>query len=408
MRSVRARSVPTLALLLLAAPALALTKIVDVGPNNTLTFADEESGTDTTTVSVGDTVNWRWMSSGHSTTRTDSPEAWDSGVQDAPFAFSHTFTTPGTFPYHCTTHQFLGMTGTVVVQAGGPTTTTTLPPPACTDAEALTRTRAAVDAQCDCAGASHRSYVKCAVAVAKAAVRAGTLPKTCRGKVKRCAAHSTCGRPGFATCCLTTAQGVQQCSIKPSAAACRPPPGGIACVGDRSSCCGACGGTTCPRPPTTTTTSTPGENGPTTTTSTTPSTFNPCGRLAPCAGGVCVTPTPTFCPDGTPALWFGTAASLAGSVNVVFTFCAFDPFVSGTFFCPSSVPCLIAEGVIFGTTFVTVDGVAIVFDPLTFADGDSCTFDGWLGGLTMTGNFLCVDPFGFPMTAGTWGATRCP
>ena len=97
MLLVRGRAVPTLALLLLAGPVPAATKIVDVGPGSSLTFVDEDSGTNTTTISVGDTVEWRWMSSGHSTTRSESPEAWDSGIQEAPFSFSHTFGTPGTF-----------------------------------------------------------------------------------------------------------------------------------------------------------------------------------------------------------------------------------------------------------------------------------------------------------------------
>jgi plastocyanin len=111
----------------LAAPVAAATKIVDVGPNGLLTFFDEESGTDTTTVTVGDTVEWVWQSSGHSTTRPESPEAWDSNVQAAPFSFTHQFMTPGTYPYHCIPHQFLGMVGTVIVMpAAG--STTTLPP----------------------------------------------------------------------------------------------------------------------------------------------------------------------------------------------------------------------------------------------------------------------------------------
>ncbi|TMA53372.1 MAG: hypothetical protein E6J75_15445, partial [Deltaproteobacteria bacterium] len=65
-------------------PVAAATKIVEVGPGGTLTFFDEESGTDTTTIMVGDTVKWVWQSSGHSTTRPESPEAWTSDVQTAP------------------------------------------------------------------------------------------------------------------------------------------------------------------------------------------------------------------------------------------------------------------------------------------------------------------------------------
>jgi hypothetical protein len=41
--------------------------------------------------------------------------------------FSHTFMQAGTFPYVCTIHEALGMTGTVVVRnASAPTTTTTV------------------------------------------------------------------------------------------------------------------------------------------------------------------------------------------------------------------------------------------------------------------------------------------
>jgi LPXTG-motif cell wall-anchored protein len=34
-------------------------------------------------------------------------------------SFSHTFSSTGSFPYVCQFHESLGMTGTVVVQAGG-------------------------------------------------------------------------------------------------------------------------------------------------------------------------------------------------------------------------------------------------------------------------------------------------
>ena len=139
---------------------------------------------------------------------------------------------------------------------GCATTTTTLPSGGgpCADAAALANTRAQVTAQCGCAGArNHATYVKCAAAAAKTAVKAGALPRACKGAVKRCAAKSTCGRRGFVTCCRTTSRGVQRCSIKPSPGACRPPKGGSACVGDVASCCDACGGATCPTVTTTTT-----------------------------------------------------------------------------------------------------------------------------------------------------------
>ena len=136
---------------------------------------------------------------------------------------------------------------------------------------------------------------------------------------------------------------------------------------------------------------------------------NLCDGLVLCAGGVCMAGTPALCPDGTPALWFGTATSVSGSVDIAFTLCGSDAFVSGTFFClPGAAPCFVTESAIFGTALVTVDGVTILFDPLIFADGSSCTVDALLVGLTMSGDFFCVDPFGFTVSAGTWGASRCP
>jgi hypothetical protein len=52
---------------LVAAPALAATKRIQVGPSGLLVFADEETGTGTTTITAGYTVEWVWASSGHST-----------------------------------------------------------------------------------------------------------------------------------------------------------------------------------------------------------------------------------------------------------------------------------------------------------------------------------------------------
>jgi hypothetical protein len=131
------------------------------------------------------------------------------------------------------------------------TTTTTLAgaAPGCSDAQAAATTRAQIAAQCPCAGATnHQKYVKCAAGVVKDAVKGGTLPKSCKGPVKKCAASSTCGRPGFVTCCRTNAKGVRTCSVKKSAGACKAPKRGAACVGSLPSCCDACAGTSCSTP----------------------------------------------------------------------------------------------------------------------------------------------------------------
>lgn len=73
------------------------------------------------TINVGDTVEWIWAASGHSSTSgtPGNPDGlWDSGVQNIGFLFSRTFTTPGTFAYFCSPHgSCCGMIGSVTVAA---------------------------------------------------------------------------------------------------------------------------------------------------------------------------------------------------------------------------------------------------------------------------------------------------
>ena len=89
-----------------------------VGPANV--FADSVSGTSTTTIHAGETVQWIWVSGTHSTTSGSCPLGcvanglWDSGVLSSG-SFQHTFPTTGTFPYFCLVHGTM-MQGTVVVQ----------------------------------------------------------------------------------------------------------------------------------------------------------------------------------------------------------------------------------------------------------------------------------------------------
>ena len=93
---------------------------VQVGPGGTMSFLDQQSGTSTTTIHVGDTVQWVWVSGFHSTTSGTCAGActpdgkWDSGAGSG-MTFSHTFSQAGSFPYFCTVHQSL-MQGTVMVQ----------------------------------------------------------------------------------------------------------------------------------------------------------------------------------------------------------------------------------------------------------------------------------------------------
>src|SRR5437762_13703283 len=81
----------------LAHRAAALTKTVQVGSGNSLTFRDTASGTATTTINVGDIVQWDWSNGFHSTTGVTAPETWDSGPHAAPFSYTHQFLLPGTY-----------------------------------------------------------------------------------------------------------------------------------------------------------------------------------------------------------------------------------------------------------------------------------------------------------------------
>jgi plastocyanin len=97
---------------------------VTIGPGLSFTPA-------TVTVAPGEAVVWTWAAGPHSTTgdATTGPELWDSGVRFAGASFSHTFTTPGAYPYHCLVHSFAGGTAmNGVVQVVAPTATPTPSP----------------------------------------------------------------------------------------------------------------------------------------------------------------------------------------------------------------------------------------------------------------------------------------
>ncbi len=85
------------------------------------------------TINTNDSVAWHWAVTGgyggggygggggsggtqHSTT-SDTMGLWDSGLRTGPSVFVHTFTSTGNYPYHCTLHASIGMTGQVTVNA---------------------------------------------------------------------------------------------------------------------------------------------------------------------------------------------------------------------------------------------------------------------------------------------------
>ena len=116
----------------------------------------------------------------------------------------------------------------------------------CTDEAAVIAARATADATCTamgegCSNASnHGAYVSCVAGVAKM-LSSGTnptLPKNCKGAVKKCAAHSACGQisSGAVTCCFTSTKG-PKCKISKSATACSGKGGTPAIDPSNPSCC---------------------------------------------------------------------------------------------------------------------------------------------------------------------------
>ena len=77
------------------------------------------------TIQAGDTVQWVWAASGHSSTSgtPGNPDGmWDSGVQNSGFVFNQTFSAAGTFNYFCSPHGLCcGMIGSVTVTAAADT-----------------------------------------------------------------------------------------------------------------------------------------------------------------------------------------------------------------------------------------------------------------------------------------------
>lgn len=118
------------------------------------------------------------------------------------------------------------------------------------DLAQVAATRALIATQCSCTGAlTHGRYVRCAAQTANAEMVAGRLDRTCRKRVIKCAARSTCGRPaGYFPCCKTNRLGQTKCKVR-LPEQCRSGPGGSHCISmHKESCCDACIGTSCASP----------------------------------------------------------------------------------------------------------------------------------------------------------------
>jgi plastocyanin len=112
------------------------TTTVDVGD---IWFCDASyaNGVCDTTITAGDTVVWDFSGASLPHTAThcgdscDAPTSsplWDSGVISDGSTFSHTFTEPGTYLYHCEVHSSM-QRGRVIVQEPAATSTPRLSTP---------------------------------------------------------------------------------------------------------------------------------------------------------------------------------------------------------------------------------------------------------------------------------------
>ena len=88
-----------------------------------------------TNIFVNDQVLWNWEGTFHSTTSGTGgvPNGlWDTGIiTSLPHTFMNSFPNPGNFPFYCSQHVTLGMTGEVIVAVGNlpPTVAITNPVP---------------------------------------------------------------------------------------------------------------------------------------------------------------------------------------------------------------------------------------------------------------------------------------
>lgn len=89
-----------------------------VGPNGTLTFQPQSF-----TISMGDTVLWRWESGGHNVSPTEGEQPsgadWpgkDESTYPAGTTYTYTFDVAGDYDYHCDPHRSAGMVGSFTVE----------------------------------------------------------------------------------------------------------------------------------------------------------------------------------------------------------------------------------------------------------------------------------------------------
>lgn len=98
----------TVTFLLEAAPS----NEVEITLTSNLRFDPDE-----VTIDAGTTVRWVNGASIFHTITPDGHEEWEEvSMNTEGDEFTHTFNTPGDFPYYCDPHRSAGMTGTITVQ----------------------------------------------------------------------------------------------------------------------------------------------------------------------------------------------------------------------------------------------------------------------------------------------------
>ncbi len=85
-------------------------------PPNTIVMQNIAFNPSTKTITKGTTLTFQNLDGFVHTATSDSAGGWDTGDIAGGSSKTVTFSTAGTFPYHCKYHASMGMTGKIIVQ----------------------------------------------------------------------------------------------------------------------------------------------------------------------------------------------------------------------------------------------------------------------------------------------------
>ncbi|MEZ4957263.1 MAG: lamin tail domain-containing protein [Saprospiraceae bacterium] len=97
--------------------------LLNINAQHTIVLSGTTFTPNDLTINVGETVTWDNQNGTHNINGSqqsypDNPESFSNGgAAAAPWMFSHTFTMPGVYDYHCDPHFSVGMTGKITVMA---------------------------------------------------------------------------------------------------------------------------------------------------------------------------------------------------------------------------------------------------------------------------------------------------